>query len=84
MVFSGIYFQNILKFNSKILQNANEQINYVYLWPMLLNFLAYFIQRTGLTDWTRGLDSRQCADEKSDCKIQVIMMTVINGLARQD
>ena len=40
--------------------------------------------RTGLADWTRGLDSRQCADEKSDCKIQVIMMTVINGLARQD
>ena len=40
--------------------------------------------RTGLTDWTSGLDSCQCADEKSDCKIQVIMMTVINGLARQD
>ena len=35
-------------------------------------------------DWTRGLDSRQCADKTSDCKIQVIMMTVINGLARQD
>ena len=46
--------------------------------------VAYFIQRTGLTDWTRGLDSRQCADKTSDCKIQVIMMTVINGLARQD
>ena len=40
--------------------------------------------QTGLTDWTRGLDSRQCADKKSDCKIQVITITVINGLARQE
>ena len=38
---------------------------------------AYFIQWTGLTDWTRRLDSYPRADKKGDGKIQVIMMTVV-------
>ena len=46
--------------------------------------IAYFIQRTGLMDWTCELDSRRCVDKKSNCKIQIIMMTVISILAQQD